>query len=182
MTKNIGRTALLALVLLALLLATLQGPVVAQNIRQQFEWIVAKRLTVNTTADVAGKATVGGALTVAGNVNAGGSLTTTGAVNVGTLLRLAPAGTAVLAADGTLTPAGSYQPISSTAAIGTAAIATTTLAAGTLLYVVNVGAQTITFTDTGSLKLGGNAALGGGDTLLLVNDGTAWNQVSKTDN
>lgn len=198
--RRLAPALVVALVIALLFGGMVNAPVLAQAAKQQFEWILAKRLTVDTTAAIGGNTTVGGsasvtgnmtvggalavtgASTLSGNVAAGASLTTTNRVNVGTLLRLAPATAAVLTADGTLTPVGSYQPISSTAAIGTASIATATTAAGTLMYVINVGSQTITFTDTGVLKLSGNAALGAGDTLLLVSDGAAWNQVSKTDN
>lgn len=169
MTAQSRRGVLGALLVALLLSALLTGTLTAQ-VRQPFEWIQARRLSVETTANIAGNTTVGG------------SITAGGAVNVGTLLRMAPATTAVLTADAMLTPIGSYQPISSAAAVGTSLIATTTRTAGELLYVVNVGAQTVTFTDTGSLKLGGNAALGAGDTLLLVFDGAAWNQAGKADN
>ena len=169
MNAQSKRGFVLALLLAALLTALLAGSLSAQ-VRQPFEWIQARRLSVETSA------AVGGALSVTGNI------TGANAVNVGTLLRMAPATTAVLTADAMLTPIGSYQPISAAAAVGTSSIATTTRAAGELLYLINVGSQTVTFTDTGSLKLSGNAALGAGDTLLLVFDGTAWNQAGKTDN
>jgi len=45
-----------------------------------------------------------------------------------------------------------------------------------------VGSNTITLTDTGTLKLGGNAALGQYDSITLLSDGTNWIQVSKADN
>ena len=181
MSAQSKRDVLLALLLAALLVTLFAGSLSAQ-VRQPFEWIQARRLSVETSAAVGTSLNVGGAATVTGDARVGGNVLATGAVNVGTLLRMTPAATAVIVADGTLTPVGSYQPISSTAAVGTSVIATTTRTAGELLYLINVGSQTVTFTDTGSLKLSGNAALGAGDTLLLVFDGTNWNQAGKTDN
>jgi hypothetical protein len=74
------------------------------------------------------------------------------------------------------TPTGTYQPITSAGNTGTSAI--TVLEEGTRLTLVNVGSNTITFTDTGTLKLSGNAALGQFDTLALLSDGTNWIQIA----
>ena len=87
----------------------------------------------------------------------------------------------VVTSGGTLTPTGMYQPISSTTAVGTSSIAGVATA-GRVLVIVNVGSQTVTFTDTSTLKLAGNAALGQYDNLTLLGDGTNWIQVAKTDN
>jgi len=93
---------------------------------------------------------------------------------------MTPASTIVLNFNDYLTPTTSYQPISSTQAIGTASIAIKP--AGTLLRIANVGSQTITFTDTGTLVLSGNSALGANDVALLISDGTNWIQVGESDN
>ena len=42
--------------------------------------------------------------------------------------------------------------------------------------------NTITITDTGTLKLSGNAALGQYDTITLWSDGTNWIEISETNN
>jgi hypothetical protein len=88
--------------------------------------------------------------------------------------------TTVVSDGSTITPLGTYAPISATATTGTSDIANPT--AGRVLLIVNVGSATITLTDTGTLKLGGNAALGQYDTLSLLGDGTNWVQLSKADN
>jgi hypothetical protein len=85
--------------------------------------------------------------------------------------------TRIVVTDGsTITPLGSYQPISSTATTGTSSITAGT--AGDYLILVNVGSSTITLTDTGTLKLSGNAALANNDVIVLLADGTNWLQVS----
>ncbi len=78
--------------------------------------------------------------------------------------------------DTTITPTGSYQPITAAGAVGTSSI--TAMSAGYVLTLVNTGSNTITFTDTGTLKLSGNAALGQYDALKLMSDGTNWIQVA----
>lgn len=80
----------------------------------------------------------------------------------------------------TVTPLGSYQPISSTANTGTSSI--TAGDSGDVLYLINMANTTITFTDTGTLKLSGNVALSQYDTLLLWSDGTNWYQLATGNN
>ena len=72
--------------------------------------------------------------------------------------------------------------------MGTGAAATGTSAiggyatAGRVIVLVNVGSNTITLTDTGTLKLSGNAALGQYDNITLMSDGTNWVELSETNN
>ncbi len=79
-----------------------------------------------------------------------------------------------------ITTTGVYQPLTATAACGTSSIAAA--AAGTMVVFENLSNNTITLTDTETLLLSGNAALGQYDTLSLISDGTNWIQVSKSDN
>ena len=80
-------------------------------------------------------------------------------------------------ADSTISPAGTYQPISAAGAVGTSSI--TAGDAGDLLVLTNTGANVITITDTGTLKLSGNAALGQYDSLFLLSDGTNWVEIGE---
>lgn len=80
----------------------------------------------------------------------------------------------------TITPTGMYQLITSATNAGTSAIANPT--AGRVVVLVNVGSNTITLTDTGTLKLTGNIALGQYDSLGLISDGTNWIQISTANN
>jgi hypothetical protein len=86
--------------------------------------------------------------------------------------------TRVVVTDGsTITPLGTYTPISSTATTGTSAI-TAGERAGQLLILHNVGSSTITLTDTGTLHLTGNGTMTADDSTMLIWDGSAWNQIA----
>lgn len=113
-------------------------------------------------------------LVTSGNVRAGTY------VQAGTLIR-AQAATAISVTQGaTLTLAGSNQPLDSAGNVSTGAIAAGT--AGDLVWLRNQGSNTITISDTGTLVLSGNAALGANDTLLLYFDGTNWVELAQADN
>ena len=106
----------------------------------------------------------------------------TGGVEVGTLFRTVPqTAISVTANNQTISPTGAYQPL----AVVFPAKATSSITAGTAgdwLYLTNTMSNTITLTDTGTLKLGGNRTIGQYDSLLLVSNGTYWVEVSLTDN
>ena len=53
---------------------------------------------------------------------------------------------------------------------------------GDFLAIVNLGSNTVTISDTGIMKLSGDAALGQTDTILLVCDGTNGYEVAQTNN
>jgi hypothetical protein len=86
--------------------------------------------------------------------------------------------TRVVVTDGsTITPLGTFTPISATATTGTSSIAAG-LIAGQLLILHNIGSATITLTDTGTLHLTGNGTLTADDSTILIWDGAAWNQLA----
>lgn len=82
---------------------------------------------------------------------------------------------------GTITPTGMYHQITAAAARGTSSVAGVDTA-GRVVVLVNVGSNTITLTDTGTLRLSGNIALGQFDSLTLLSDGANWVQVSTANN
>lgn len=179
------RKVFAALLVACVLTTAFVAVVDAQSIWQRFNNVWANSLRVSNNG------TVGGTFIVGGNTTVGGTLATTGAstaasyaasgaVSLGTLISASPVTTITVVADGTVTPTGFNQPISAAGGVGTSSI--TVLPNGSLVLLTNVGSNTITFTDTGTLVLGGNAALGANDTLLIKSDGTNWYQVSKADN
>lgn len=83
---------------------------------------------------------------------------------------------------GTVNPTGTYQQLTSATAVGMSGDNLTTKPAGTVLFLVNVGAQTITITETANIKSAGNIVLGTLDTAMLVSDGTDWYQTGLSNN
>jgi hypothetical protein len=168
----VGATAIAAV-----LFVLLFSPLSAQ-VRQPFEWIIAKRLTVNTIADIGGATTIGGALTGAaaqftGNVQVDGVLTGNDD------FYLVP-GTSITVADGgTITATTAVQELTAAGAVGAALGA---CADGQVLSLVNIVNQTITITDTGTTRLTANAALGQWDTLTVIGNGTACIEVARANN
>lgn len=118
-----------------------------------------------TVADTSGNVATAGTLGVAGTTTLSGKV-------VG-----APSGIITLADDFTLVPTRTVQLLQADGAIG-GVVGTSGAVAGQLLYLVNVGAQNIVITDTGTMKLAGNATLTGDDAVQLIFDGTNWVQVS----
>jgi hypothetical protein len=82
--------------------------------------------------------------------------------------------------DAIITPTGSYQQLESAGTVGTSSIAAGS--AGQILVLVNTTNTTITISDTGTLKLSSNAALGQYDSLTLISDGTNWIEIGEGGN
>lgn len=95
---------------------------------------------------------------------------------------IADAAAAITVSNGVpITPTSSYQPLTAGGNAGTT-LAASGFVTGTLVTFENLANVTITITDTATTMLGGNAALGQYDTLVVIWDGTNWVQLSKTDN
>ncbi len=130
--------------------------------------IVVDDLTVGD--DVA----IGGMVTVDGNLSAGGNLQAAG------FLRAA-ANTAISVTQGmTITPTGTFQALTAADDVSTGAIAAG--APGDLLILFNEADLTITISDTGTLKLSGNAVLAQYDSITLISTGTDWIELAQADN
>jgi hypothetical protein len=142
----------------------------------QFDWLVAQKLTITGNADVVGTTTLATANVTTGNLTTA-NITT---AEIGGDLSLDAATVITLTSGATLTPNSSYQPIAAAGNIGFGAIAAG--AEGDLLTVINVTNTTITITDTGTLKLSGNLALGQYDSATLLSDGTNWIQLATSNN
>jgi predicted acyltransferase (DUF342 family) len=136
---------------------------------------------VTTTDDlvVGDDATVTDALTAA-DVTVTDDATVTDDLTVGSDLTITPRAVITITQAVTLTPTGSYQQLTAAGAVSFGAITAGT--AGDLLTLVNIGSNTITITDTGTLKLTGNLALGQYDSATLLSDGTNWIQLATANN
>lgn len=115
-------------------------------------------------------------------VDAQGGMTTFNGMKITTFIRFQPRTTVTMTQDATLNPSGTFVRLTAAGAVSTSGASITVKPAGTYLILVNVGAQTITFTETGTLKSAGNIALGALDSATLISDGTNYYQVAASNN
>lgn len=81
----------------------------------------------------------------------------------------------------TITPTGTLQTLTASEAITISVI--NSPRAGKVLILTNVSANTITISETASLILGGQRALGQNDNLTLISvDGSTWTEFDFTNN
>ena len=166
---------------LALVLAVMLVPSVdAQSARQQFDWLLAKRLNVDTDVAIGDDLAVTGDAAVTGNATVAGTLGVTGDATFGGDMVITPMAVLTITQDATITPTTGYVQLASAGNLGTASVATGT--AGQVVRMVNTANTTITLTDTGTLKLSGNLALGQYDSVTLISDGTNWVQLATSNN
>jgi len=170
------------------------SPAAAQTFRTLIDgWVIMDKVTINHDAEIKGTLTVGTVATT-GAVSAGSfaatgavsaeSIAATGAVQAATVStafgQFTAASVLTITQGLTITPASSYQPIASVGNVSTGVIATG--AAGNILMLVNTADTTITISDTGTLKLSGDLALGQFDSVTLISDGTNWVQLATSNN
>lgn len=172
---------------IALVLAFLAAGAVYAQSRQSFDWLIAKRITNSGISTLSGAVTTGADLTVGvdlavtgntdltGDLAVGGDLTLTGLANFtpGDVITVTQAMT-------TFQATGVIQPIAAAGAVSFGALGTPTT--GSLLIVVNTGAQTVTISETASIVSAGNIALGAGDTAVYAYVGTKWYQIGPVGN
>lgn len=181
-----GRRLWLALTVLLLLVLAGAGAVGAQSVKEPHGWIVAKRLTVETQASIAGDAAVGGTLAVAGasaltgNTSIAGTLAVNGSdLVVAAQLAVAPQTIISVTNGGVLTPTGTLQLIQAAGAV------TPTLAApgsGDLVTILNTANVAILLKDTTGQALAGDATLGQWDSLTIVGYGNSWYELARSNN
>jgi hypothetical protein len=112
-------------------------------------------------------------------LSAQGGVTSFSNVRVSNFFRAAPRTTITVTNGATITPTGSYQPLT---AAGAVAASITARPAGSIVTLINIGSNTITFTETATLISAGNIALGAGDATTLYSDGTNYYQVGASNN
>lgn len=117
-----------------------------------------------------------------GYMRAGTDITADDDLLVGGHMGMTPQAAIVVGYQGTITPTGGLQYLTSTASRGTRLVVTTTVTAGTHQEFYNSGNFTITLTDTAPLVLSGNLVLGPKDTAILFSNGTEWVQLDEQNN
>jgi hypothetical protein len=141
------------------------------------DFTVADNAVITGTADLQGTITLENDETIANS--------TDGVVTIGGFLGLTEGAVVEATAGGTLTPVGSFQPITSSAVITNAVIADGS-AAGQIVVIVNENAaDDITILESGSnLDAGGDITLTGGavDAAMLMWTGSTWTRLSFEDN
>lgn len=166
-----------AIVTAGALIVALTTALGAQGIKQQFEHVIARALTVEGAAVMSADLTVADDLTVGDAATATSITAATGTFDIA---RLTPATAISVTQELTITAAGSLQPLESAGSVSTGAI--TAGAAGDVLTLYNQANTTITISDTGAIKLSGNLALGQYDSVTLISDGTNWIQTATSNN
>lgn len=191
---------------LALVLAlVLAAPAMAQSVTRFGTVLAVKLIASNGLTVITGGATVtagdvdvttGDINVTAGGITAdAGDLTlTAGSAIIGNDLSVADdltsadlfntrAATVTVTTDGVITPTGAYQPLSAAGAVQTSDIAGCTVANdGRLVTLINGVNQTITITDTGTLKLASTYAMGQYDSLSLRCDTVNWIEIGRSNN
>lgn len=112
-------------------------------------------------------------------VQAQGGVTGFASVRVTNFYRAQPRTTITVTNGAVVNATGTYQPLTAAGAVAASLVVEP---AGSLLTLVNVGAQTITFTETATLISAGNVALGATDTATFISNGTAWYQIAASNN
>lgn len=103
-------------------------------------------------------------------------------VVAGNFFRAGQRATLTVTMNGTVNPTGTHQRLTAAGAVATSGANITVKPAGTLLILNNVGSNTITFTETGTLISAGDIVLGAGDSATLISDGTSWRQIAASNN
>ena len=115
-------------------------------------------------------------------LQAQGGVTTFASMKLQNYLRLQPRTAITISMNGWLTATGSYQQITAAGTVATSGARIAVKPSGTVLTLVNTANQSITFTETGTLKSAGNLVLGQYDAVTLYSDGTNWVEVSASNN
>ncbi len=116
------------------------------------------------------------------SVGAQGGVTGFANLRITNFYRAQPRTALTVTMNGTVNSTGTYQRLTAAGAVATSGASITVKPAGTILTLINVGSNTITFTETGTLVSAGNIALGANDAATLYSDGTNWYQVSASNN
>lgn len=115
-------------------------------------------------------------------IGAQGGVTGFANLRITNFYRAQPRTAITVTMNGTINATGTYQRLTAAGAVSVSGDNVTTKPAGTVLILVNSGAQTITITETANIKSAGNIALGALDSATLVSDGADWFQIASSNN
>lgn len=115
-------------------------------------------------------------------VSTQGGVTGFANLRISNFYRAQPRTAITVTQDGVVNPTGTYQRLTAVTTTTTSGVSITVKAAGTILILQNVGSNTITFTETGTLISAGNIVLGANDSATLISDGTNWRQIAASNN
>lgn len=155
--------------MVALLLLVMATPVLAQAIpKERAPWLIARQLTVDRTSTLTGNVSMGGDLSVADDSTFGGTLIYT------------PATTQTVTMNDAITADSAVVLLTSAGTVNTSNVACGPN--GAQVTYINVGAQSIVLTDTGTLKLSGNTTLGALDNIVLQSVWGNCIEIAQADN
>lgn len=119
-----------------------------------------------------------------GQVSGQSAVTTFSNLRVNQFYRTQPRTVLDISMNGTINATGGYQPISGTtgSAVHVSGDSFTVEPAGTIVTLINTGAQNIVITETANIKSAGNLTLGTLDAATFLSNGTDWYQVSASNN
>lgn len=138
--------------------------------------------TTFTNVRARGDITVGDDLRVTDDVTVTDDVFVTDDAILASDLTISPRTGITLTMNGWLTPTGSLTLVQSGGAVSISGGRIAPGTAGDVLVLLNVGSQTITFTETTGLVSAGNIALGTLDSATLVYRGSNWYQIAASNN
>lgn len=111
-----------------------------------------------------------------------GHVTILATLRIGEFYRAYPRTAISVTMNGYITPTGTFQKLDSAGNVSVSGANLAVLPAGTIVTLVNVGSNTITLTETGTLNSAGNVALGANDSATFYSDGSDWWQTGSSNN
>lgn len=119
-----------------------------------------------------------------GGVQGQSNVTTFSNLRVNNFYRTQPRTVVLVSMNGTINATGGYQIISGTtgAAVHVSGDNFTIEPAGTLVTLINTGAQNVVITETANMKSAGNLTLGALDSATFLSNGSDWYQIAASNN
>lgn len=119
-----------------------------------------------------------------GSVSGQSAVTTFSNLRVNNFYRTQPRTVVLVSMNGSINATGGYQLISGTtgSSVSVSGDNFTVEPAGTMVTLINTGAQNIVITETSNMKSAGNLTLGTLDAATFLSNGSDWYQISASNN